>query len=209
MPAPSHISPNFDAHIGQVRLEPLGDSQLHPDFHYRSPEGLTPVEDSHFEPAVTVLSMSLQWERLLAQEKRRNRSLMSWVFSLQDQLRQADASYKTLRHQYDRLHPSFLDAQPGWGLQDAQKTPTGPNTPTVPTPSDAAHASASMPPPPPPSAPAPTPKEDGSHGTKRRGENVGGTPKRLLTRNITLTPYDRPLSPKSLFSPETPTAMSF
>lgn len=118
MPAQSQIPLNFDPHIGQVRLEPLGDSQLHPDFHYRAPDVLSPIEDSHFEPTVTVLSMSLQWERLLAHEKRRNRNLMSWVFSLQDQLRQADVSYKTLRHQYDRLYPG-VDPPPGLGFQEA------------------------------------------------------------------------------------------
>ena len=79
---------------------------------------MSPIEDSKFEPTVTVLSMSLQWERLLAHEKRRNRALMSWIFSLQDQLRQADVSYKILRQQYDRLYPDPTTL-PGWGFQEA------------------------------------------------------------------------------------------
>lgn len=87
MPLQLHITSNFNSHA-TTRLEalPLGDSQMYPDVDYRPPEALIPVEESHLEPAVTALSMSLQWERLLAYEKRRNRNL---VTSLQEQLQQA------------------------------------------------------------------------------------------------------------------------
>ena len=117
MPAQSQNAANLDA--GLMRFEALpGDSQVQPEFHYRQPEFLTPIEDTHFEPAVTVLSMSLQWERLLAHEKRRNRQLTFWLSSLQEQLQQADVSYKALRQQYDRLCNGTDGSQPGWGPQD-------------------------------------------------------------------------------------------
>lgn len=119
MPAQSQNAANLDA--GLMRFEPLslGDSQVQPEFPYRQPEFLTPIEDSHFEPAVTVLSMSLHWERLLAHEKRRNRQLMFCLSSLQDQLQQADVNYKALRQQYERLcNGTDGNSQPGWGLQD-------------------------------------------------------------------------------------------
>jgi hypothetical protein len=120
MPAQQNAT-NLDA--GQMRFEtlPLGDSQVQPEFQYRQPEFLAPVEDSHFEPAVTVLSMSLQWERLLAQEKRRNRQLTLWVSSLHDQLQQADVNYKALKQQYERLllcNGTDDNSQSGWGPQD-------------------------------------------------------------------------------------------
>jgi hypothetical protein len=61
-----------------------------------------------------------------------------------------------------------------------------------------------MPPP-----PLPLPKEDIPQGAKRKGDTTSGNAKRIATRNLVLNPYDRPLSPKSLFSPQTPTAMDF
>jgi hypothetical protein len=118
MPAQQNIT-NADA--AQMRFEPLplGGSQVHPEFHYRQPEFLTPVEDSHLEPAVTVLSMTLHWERLLAQEKRRNRQLTFMVESLQDQLLQADMGYKALRQQYESLfNDTNGNSQPRWSPQD-------------------------------------------------------------------------------------------
>jgi hypothetical protein len=121
MPAQQNAT-NLDA--GQMRLEPLplGDSQVQPEFQYRQPEFLSPVEDSQFEPTVTVLSMSLQWERLLAQEKRRNRQLTFWVSSLHSQLQQADVSYKALKQQYECLCNGTDDnSQPGWGPQDVSR----------------------------------------------------------------------------------------
>ncbi|PMD42331.1 hypothetical protein L207DRAFT_632114 [Hyaloscypha variabilis F] len=200
---------NSNLDVGQLRFEqqPLGDSQIQPEFQYRQPEFLAPIEDSHFEPAVTVLSMSLQWERHLAQEKRRNRQLSYMVSMLNDQIQQADINYKALKTQYDRLCNAVDSSQAAWALQDPQKTPTLPSAPAFPNlPSDTTSkpASSAMPPPPPP-----TPKDDQPQGTKRKGDNTCGNPKRVATRNLVLTPYDRPLSPKSLFSPQTPTSMNF
>jgi hypothetical protein len=86
-----------------------------------------------------------------------------------------------------------------------QKTPTISNGRQFPNPpvSPANKSPGSMPPP-------PTPKEEGTQGTKRQGGDItNGTTKRAATRNLVLNPYDRPLSPKSLFSPQTPTSMNF
>jgi hypothetical protein len=118
MPAQQTVT-SLDA--AQMRFEPLplGDSQVQPELHYRQPEFLSPVEDSHFEPAVTVLSMTLHWERRLASEKRRNRELTFMVGSLQDQLLQADMGYKALRQQYESLlNDANGNSQPRWSPQD-------------------------------------------------------------------------------------------
>jgi hypothetical protein len=119
MPAQSQNAANLDAGLMRVEPFPPGESQVQPEFPYRQPEFLAPIEESHFEPAVTVLSMSLQWERLLANEKRRNRQLTFWLVSAQDQLQQVETNYKVLRQQYERLcNGNDGNSQPGWGLQD-------------------------------------------------------------------------------------------
>ena len=107
---------------------PEGDSQIHPSAHLLPSMKLPGQFESSIEPTISVLSMTLHWERLIFQERTNNRCLENLVCGLRIQLQEEkvnsaakDSRLRDLEQELERLSVAIDSAAKAAQLKELER----------------------------------------------------------------------------------------